>query len=105
MTFEKGINYLITMSNNRLIFINEESIISQDAELVSLDSNKTFEIMVQPVTQNNLKIAAVKISDYIFKSKKIHLNKNSIINIDELDKENTICKTVLKEKTGLILPN
>jgi hypothetical protein len=96
---------IITMSNGRIIFIDDSSVIKEEGNWLLLDSSKSYEIMIQPVSQNNLKIAAVKISDYIFKSKTISINVNNILYIDEIDNNNTIYKTVSKERSGLILPN
>lgn len=94
---------LLTLSNGRVIFIEKDSILDENDDVLYLDATKSFDVMVRQVTQNQISYMVNKISENILKPNTMNVFKSHIIHYDTIDKDNPVFKAVVKSRSNLVL--
>lgn len=103
LEYEGCENGLLVRLGDRFIFMDDESLLSEDQDSVILDTHKSFDVYMTPA-EGKIQCQAVRMSDGPLSSARILIPKDKIIEAHSLKSGSFVFQAIVQVRSGIVLP-
>lgn len=94
---------LLIRLSDRWVFVQEESILSEDEHYIILDSSKTYDVFLG-MAEGKLQCQVMKMSDSPIAPVRSIIPKNSILDLCNISEKSFVFQAVVQARSGIVIP-